>query len=111
MLIVIMSAAIGLSCSTSRLRYFEYYYCLLMKNSAAVAAIFRSALVGGSGFDKDRMFDLSDLLTSLNQVRTNFNASILFSVTTSSSFRSAKIKRFSLKFAEAFLKSVRDRAC
>ena len=111
MLIVIMSAAIGLSCSTSRLRYFEYYYCLLMKNFVATAAIFRSALVGGSGFDKDRMFDLSDLLTSLNQVRTNFNASILFSVTTSSSFRSAKIKRFSLKFAEAFLKSVRDRAC
>ena len=82
-----------------------------MKNFVATAAIFRSALVGDSNFDKDRMFDLSDLLTSLNQVRTNFNASILFSVTTSSSFRSAKIKMFSFKFAAAFLKSARDQAC
>ena len=82
-----------------------------MKNFVATAAIFRSALAGGSGFDKDRMFDLSDLLTFLNLVRTNFNASILFSVTTSSSFRSAKIKMFSFKFAAAFLKSAQDQAC
>ena len=82
-----------------------------MKNSAAAVAIFRSALVGGSDFNKGRMFDQSYLPTFLNLVGTNFNASILLSVTTSSSFRSAKIKMFSLLLAAAFLKSARDREC
>ena len=110
MLIATNSAATELSCSALRLRYFDCYYCLLMKCFVAIAAIFGSASAGDFDFNKDRMFDLTDLLLYLNLVRTNVNASILLSVT-SSSFESAKIRMFSLQFAAAFLKSVRDQAC
>ena len=96
-----------LSCSASRLRHFDCYYCLLMKDFVAVA-IFRSASVGDFDFGTDRMFDLFDLLMDLDLVRTN--ASIQLSAT-SSSFGSAKIKRFSLQAAAVFLVSARDRAC
>ena len=107
MLIVTNSAAAELSCSALQLRYFDCYYCLLMKY---FVTIFRSASAGDFDFNKDRMFDLSGLLLYLNLVRTNVNASILLSVT-SSSFGSAKIRMFSLQFAAAFLKSARGQAC
>ena len=110
MLIATNSAATELSCSALRLRYFNCYYCLLMKCFVVIAAIFRSALAGDFDFNKDRMFDLTGLLLYLNLVRTIVNASILLLVTFSF-FESAKIRMFSLRFAAAFLKSAQDQAC
>ena len=66
--------------------------------------------MGDFDFSKDRIFDLSDLQMDLDLVRTNLNASTLLLVI-SSFFGSVKIKMFSLQFAGAFLKSVRDLAC
>ena len=84
MLIATNYAATELSCSTFQLRHFNCYYCLLMKCFVAIAVIFRSASAGDFDFNKDRMFDLTGLLLYLNLVRTNVNASILLSVTSSS---------------------------